>query len=228
MQVAQRQAPTKRLALLFWGTVVVAAIALGLLAEPPQFAGVVGRGRMLPRMPGPPSDLPTLLYQFGVGSLLWYAAALALPILPWGARRIDSERLGRGRVLAISLGAVLLLVTMKAIVQYVLTYRGSPGPGVPAYLPFALRQNLLPWIALAGIVAAVEARRRSVQSRVERERLRAQVAEQRLVALTGQLHPHFLFNTLQGISTLIHRDPEAADEMLGKLSELPTGCTAAP
>jgi LytS/YehU family sensor histidine kinase len=89
-----------------------------------------------------------------------------------------------------------------------------------AYVPVALRQNLLPWIALAGIVAAVEARRRSVQSRIERERLRAQVAEQRLVALTGQLHPHFLFNTLQGISTLLHRDPAAADEMLGKLSEL--------
>jgi LytS/YehU family sensor histidine kinase len=84
----------------------------------------------------------------------------------------------------------------------------------------ALRGTLVPWVALVGIVAAVEARRRSVQSRVERERLRAQVAEQRLVALTGQLHPHFLFNTLQGISTLIHRDPNAADEMLGKLSDL--------
>jgi two-component system LytT family sensor kinase len=79
---------------------------------------------------------------------------------------------------------------------------------------------LLPWIAVAGIVAAVEARRRGLQSIVERERLRAQVAEQRLVALTSQLHPHFLFNTLQGISTLIHRDAEAADEMLGKLSDL--------
>jgi LytS/YehU family sensor histidine kinase len=50
--------------------------------------------------------------------------------------------------------------------------------------------------------------------------LRAQVAEQRLVALTGQLQPHFLFNTLQSISTLIHRDPHAADEMLGKLGDL--------
>ena len=49
----------------------------------------------------------------------------------------------------------------------------------------------------------------AVQSALDRERLRAKVAEQRLLALTGQLHPHFLFNTLQGISTLIHRDPEA-------------------
>jgi len=69
-------------------------------------------------------------------------------------------------------------------------------------------------------VAAYELRRRSNKARLERERLRAQIAEHRLVALTSQLHPHFLFNTLQGISTLIHRDPDAADEMLSKLSDL--------
>jgi LytS/YehU family sensor histidine kinase len=69
-------------------------------------------------------------------------------------------------------------------------------------------------------VTAFEARRRANQARLDRERLRAKVAEQRVIALTGQLHPHFLFNTLQGISTLIHRDPEAADEMLAKLSDL--------
>jgi LytS/YehU family sensor histidine kinase len=175
---------------------------------------------MLPRVPGPPADIPTLLYQLGVGSFLWYAVALALPLLLWGVRRIDAERLGRGRIIAVSLGAVCALVTITAVLQYVATYHGAVGPSVLSYLPFALRQNMLPWIAAVGIVVAVEARRRSLQSRVERERLRAQVAEQRLVALTGQLHPHFLFNTLQGISTLIHRDPAAADEMLGKLSDL--------
>jgi LytS/YehU family sensor histidine kinase len=34
------------------------------------------------------------------------------------------------------------------------------------------------------------------------------------------LQPHFLFNTLQGISTLITRDPVAADKMLTDLSDL--------
>ncbi len=42
----------------------------------------------------------------------------------------------------------------------------------------------------------------------------------RLEALTGQLQPHFLFNILQGVSTLMHRDPTAADLMLSRLSEL--------
>jgi signal transduction histidine kinase len=176
---------------------------------------------MLPRIPAPPSDIPTLLYQLGVGSVVWYAAALALPVLLWGARRIEPERHNRWRISVMALGTLLLCVAATAVAQYLVTYGTSGiGPRVGQYLPVALRQNLLPWLAVAGLVTAVEARRRSVRARVERERLRAQVAEQRLVALTGQLHPHFLFNTLQGISTLIHRDPDAADEMLGKLAEL--------
>jgi LytS/YehU family sensor histidine kinase len=35
-----------------------------------------------------------------------------------------------------------------------------------------------------------------------------------------QLHPHFLFNALNAISELIHRDPDAADRMLTDLSDL--------
>jgi len=35
-----------------------------------------------------------------------------------------------------------------------------------------------------------------------------------------QLHPHFLFNTLHAISTLVYKDPKGADEMIANLSEL--------
>jgi sensor histidine kinase YesM len=38
--------------------------------------------------------------------------------------------------------------------------------------------------------------------------------------LRAQLQPHFLFNTLQSISTLLHRDPIAADRMLADLAGL--------
>jgi two-component sensor histidine kinase len=202
--------------------VVVVAIAVGLYATPPVIRVPPGAsGRMLPRIPGPAPNFPTLLSLLGVGSIVWYAAAVALPFLLWGARRIDVDRHGRTRSIAAAVGMVASLITITSIVQYVSLYHAAPvRPGFSAYLPQALRQNVLPWIALAGIVAAVEARRRALHSAFDHERLRTQVAEQRLIALTGQLHPHFLFNTLQGISTLIHRDPEAADEMLAKLSDL--------
>jgi LytS/YehU family sensor histidine kinase len=177
--------------------------------------------RALPRLPGPAPNFRTLLFMLGVGSVVWYAAAISLPLLLFVARRIDVERLGRARAIGISFAIVLSMIAITSVIQYVTIYRGSPmRPGLGAYAPQAVRQNVLPWIAVAGLVAMVEARRRAMHAALDRERLRAEVAEQRLIALTGQLHPHFLFNTLQGISTLIHRDPEAADEMPAKLSDL--------
>ena len=209
---------------LVWVAVAVVAVGIGLYATPPQFPRArAGAGRMLPRLPGPAPNFRTLLYLFGVGSIVWYAAAVALPLLVLGARRIDIDRSGRARTIGLVAAVVASLIAITSVIDYVVVYHGSPlalRPGFSAYAPQALRQNVLPWVALVGLVAAIEARRRAVQSALDRERLRAKVAEQRLIALTGQLHPHFLFNTLQGISTLIHRDPEAADEMLAKLSDL--------
>jgi signal transduction histidine kinase len=42
----------------------------------------------------------------------------------------------------------------------------------------------------------------------------------RLQVLEAQLHPHFLFNTLNSIATLMHEDVDAADEMMAKLATL--------
>jgi len=50
--------------------------------------------------------------------------------------------------------------------------------------------------------------------------LEARLARAQLEVLKGQLHPHFLFNTLNAISTLVHRDPHGADEMITQLSDL--------
>ncbi len=56
----------------------------------------------------------------------------------------------------------------------------------------------------------------------ERRALMAEthLAKARLSALRMQLHPHFLFNALNGISTLVHTDPAAADDMIANLSTL--------
>lgn len=51
-------------------------------------------------------------------------------------------------------------------------------------------------------------------------RLESQLAQAHLEVLRMQLHPHFLFNTLNSVSALLHRDPDAADEMLSQLSDL--------
>src|SRR4029079_521893 len=208
---------------LLWTGLAVVAIAVGLYATPPQYPRPSGAAmqRALPRLPGPAPDFRTLLYLLGVGSIVWYAAAVSLPFLVLAARQFDIERHGRGRTIAVAAGVLASLIAITSVIQYVAFYQGSPlKPGFSAYAPQALRQNFLPWVALIGIVGAVEARRRALHSTLDRERLRAKVAEQRLIALTGQLHPHFLFNTLQGISTLIHRHPDAAEEQRSNTADL--------
>jgi sensor histidine kinase YesM len=58
----------------------------------------------------------------------------------------------------------------------------------------------------------------------ERERraaqLQVQLTESKLDALKMQLHPHFLFNTLNAISTLVDENPAAAKDTLARLSDL--------
>lgn len=174
---------------------------------------------MLPRVPGPPPDIGTLLFQLGVGSVIWYASIVALPLLVLVARRIDIDQLGRLRTVALALAVVTFGTLVSQVIDFRVTY-GDNAPPFSAWVFASLRQHLTAWLAVTGIAAAIEWRRRAAAAALEHERLRAQVAEQRLIALTGQLHPHFLFNTLQGISTLMHRDVDAADEMLAQLSDL--------
>src|SRR5690242_6113059 len=97
-----------------------------------------------------------------------------------------------------------------------------------ASLAFAIRSyprlegaEFLVWVAgdlgLLGAIAALAA----MASRSQRYRAREQKwTADRLHVLEAQLHPHFLFNTLNSIATLMHEDVDAADEMMAKLATL--------
>lgn len=65
-----------------------------------------------------------------------------------------------------------------------------------------------------------ERERRAAQLEVEAALLETQLAQSQLEALKMQLHPHFLFNTLNSISVLMRDDVQAANRMLVRLSEL--------
>ena len=176
-------------------------------------------GRIAPRLPAPATDVRVLLHQLGVGSVTWFVAAAALPFLVNGARLLNFHR-GRNRAILALVSVFIAVVFLSASIDYLATFPSQNRPPVMAFVPMGMRLHFLPWAAIFGAVGVFEARRRARVAEIERERLRAEAAEQRLVALSSQLQPHFLFNTLQGISTLIHRDPKAADEMLTKLSDL--------
>lgn len=55
---------------------------------------------------------------------------------------------------------------------------------------------------------------------LERERALKLATEARLASLTSRVHPHFLFNTLNSISSLIQEDPARADRLVERMAAL--------
>ena len=62
-------------------------------------------------------------------------------------------------------------------------------------------------------------RRRQEQDLLAQE-LRLQTSKSELKALRAQINPHFLFNALNAIASLIHTDPARADEAVEQLAEV--------
>jgi signal transduction histidine kinase len=60
----------------------------------------------------------------------------------------------------------------------------------------------------------------SRQRQLTESQLQTQLAKAQLSLLQAQLHPHFLFNTLHAISTLMNRDVAGARSMIVRLSDL--------
>ncbi len=86
--------------------------------------------------------------------------------------------------------------------------------------------NPNPWISVAVYAATLFAvtiplkvwnNTRNERKLEEQERL---LAEARLAALTSQINPHFLFNTLNSVSSLIRTDPNQARVMVVRLSKV--------
>lgn len=88
------------------------------------------------------------------------------------------------------------------------------------FLGFRAALDVLVYWSLVGGCQAITNFRSSQQRERRAAELEARLTRSHLQALRMQINPHFLFNTLNAISTLISVNPPAANEMLGDLSEL--------
>lgn len=67
----------------------------------------------------------------------------------------------------------------------------------------------------------LDASERQLQMKeLERERALKLATEARLSSLESRLQPHFLFNTINSVSSLIHDDPERAEQLLSRMAAL--------
>jgi signal transduction histidine kinase len=79
---------------------------------------------------------------------------------------------------------------------------------------------LMTYSAIVGISCALAYNRETRAGALRAAHLETRLAEARLRTLEAELHPHFLFNTLHAISTLVHTQPDSADRMISRLSDL--------
>jgi two-component system, LytTR family, sensor kinase len=80
------------------------------------------------------------------------------------------------------------------------------------------KQFLSYWLVFA-VASAFAYVRQSRERELHAAALKHQLADARLHMLKTQLNPHFLFNTLNMISSYVHDDPRRADTMIANLSD---------
>ncbi len=112
---------------------------------------------------------------------------------------------------------------MSGVQLWLATLAGKPFAWWEDVQRSALRNfdwEMITYWAIVGLSHAVLYYRESRDRAVRTSQLETQLVEAQLAALQQQLHPHFLFNTLHAVSALMHKDVEAADRTLMRLSDL--------
>ena len=162
-------------------------------------------------------------------------AVLTVPIFMLAHRfTVTAENRGRRIVLFMALGLVIAILVDTVLAQvrmHVLPPPAGRFRPPPTLLGNVLRfQFLYDYMVYLAVFAAALARDYFLryQARLEEttllqaqaSKLEAQLADARLSALRSQLNPHFLFNTLNAISSLVERDPRGVRKMIARLGEL--------
>jgi signal transduction histidine kinase len=159
----------------------------------------------------------------------WYAWALLVPAILWLARRYRFGRHTWRRAAAIhGLGVltstlVHAALTVSARVMIIRLLDGRDVSWWPEFRELFFLNfdwEMMTYWAVVGLSHAMDFHRESQERALSAAHLETRLAEAQLQALQRQLHPHFLFNTLHTISALMHRDTNAADAMLARLSDL--------
>ncbi len=152
---------------------------------------------------------------------LWF---LLTPVILWLSSRF---RIERGRVLR-RLGLHLLFALLLALLQqtafnFIALYAQSAPITFARISQLAIGNfdyGILVYFVILLVQHAWNYYERMQAEQVHAAQLQAELAAAQLQALKMQLHPHFLFNTLNTISVLIHENPNVAGRMVELLSDL--------
>lgn len=188
------------------------AVAIGLFLLIVQHAGFSQAGRRF---------VSSVVYSLVIG----VPSAIALN---WTGYRF-TERFPR-LILLINTAVLLVMATVGSLAAGLVFQVIGLEPPSQYWAEFAGSYAISIVITLTvGLsISSFEILRHKLQSatlelrtqQAEQERAYKLLAEARLSSLASRIHPHFLFNTLNSIASLIPSDPRRAEDMVGKLASL--------
>jgi len=198
---------------LGWGGYIGVWVLLGLICSAQVYVFQGGNGTLV----------DFLIYAVPT----WAPWALTTPGILWLGRRFPL-----GQDTWLRYGPLYLLPGIGATAAHLAflafwTLQAGPNPPEAPWRLFTISLLGSPWLfvdlfvfgAIVGGQHAFWFAREARNRKLEASRLEAELQEARFKALKMQLHPHFLFNTINAISTLVlKREVERATEMLDRLS----------
>lgn len=163
----------------------------------------------------------------------WYVPALLAPLIMGLALQYKLGRASWWQQLAVHGTGAIAYSVVHTSAMFALRALLADVVGEPPIAParsFWVRAGseyfkqfdwqLMTYLFLVGLAHALAYSRESQRRALEASQLETRLVEAQLQSLQRQLHPHFLFNTLNTISGLIRTNVNAADAMLDQLGDL--------
>jgi two-component system, LytTR family, sensor kinase len=173
-------------------------------------------------------EIGSLLY---LNLIYWYIPASLSPIMFRLAHRFRVDGLNKVRAFAVHVAAALTYSAVHCAgmiaARFLLWWMSGEMPQIISFTSFVQRNfltnldwTLMTYTTIIALSYAMHYSRESHARAVKEAQLETRLVEARLRTLEAELHPHFLFNTLHAISSLVHTNPDSADRMISRLSDL--------
>ena len=176
------------------------------------------------------TDKPTsfeLLLALNLG--YWYSWAALTPAILWLTARFPFDRATWKLAIPVHIAGVVAATfthVVLAVASRMATYWAF-GESLDTWLHEAQEMlflnfdwEMMTYWTIVGVGMAMKYMHEARVRELGAAQLETRLVEARLHTLQRQMQPHFLFNTLNTISALMHRDVEAADAMIARLSDL--------
>jgi two-component system, LytTR family, sensor kinase len=156
---------------------------------------------------------------------LWWSWMVFIPVIRWSIEKAESDRYKFGWWFFVYFSLpILTIVIRQTAAAYIVA---SVLVGYSDFHTQVFKRivgNSWMWLDIAAyytivvVIRIVDYRRKNLRSELKVDRLQTQLAQSQLTALESQLHPHFLFNTLNTVSTMIlKKENTEAERMLSLL-----------